>query len=113
MQGFPVRRMRRLRYNPILRQMVEETELSLRRLIYPLFVVPGSGVRKEISSMPGVFNLSIDELLKEIRELVELGISAIILFGIPERKDESGSEAYSPEGIIQRALSAIKKEIKD
>lgn len=113
MEGFPLRRMRRLRYNPILRQMVEETELSLRHLIYPLFVVPGTGVRKEVSSMPGVYNLSIDELIKEVGEVAELGIPAIILFGIPEKKDECGSEAYSPQGIIQRAVRAIKKEIKD
>lgn len=113
MAGFPERRMRRLRYNPILRNMIAETEINLRQLIYPFFVVPGSNYRKEITSMPGIFNLSIDQLVKEVKELVDLGISAIILFGIPERKDELGSEAYSSNGIIQRALRAIKKEVKD
>ncbi len=113
MAGFPERRMRRLRYNPILRNMIAETEINLRQLIYPLFVVPGSNYRKEITSMPGIFNLSIDQLVREVKELVDLGISAIILFGIPEKKDELGSEAYSSTGIIQRALRAIKKEIRD
>ncbi|MCX7767263.1 MAG: porphobilinogen synthase, partial [Candidatus Sumerlaeia bacterium] len=113
MTSFPDRRMRRLRYNPILRKMIAETELSLRQLIYPLFVVPGSNYRKEILSMPGVFNLSIDQLVSEVKELAELGISAIILFGVPEKKDERGTEAYSSNGIIQRALRAIKKEVKD
>lgn len=113
MAGFPERRMRRLRYNPILRNMIAETEINLRQLIYPLFVVPGSNYRKEISSMPGIFNLSIDQLVREVKELVDLGISAIMLFGIPEKKDELGSEAYSSTGIIQRALRAIKKEIRD
>lgn len=113
MSSFPQRRMRRLRYNPILRQMVAETELSLRQLIYPLFVVPGSKQRREVPSMPGVYNLSIDELVKEAKEVVELGIPAILLFGVPEKKDEVGSEAYAPEGIIQRAVRALKKEVKD
>jgi porphobilinogen synthase len=87
--------------------------LTKNDLIYPLFVVPGEKVRKEVKSMPGVFNLSIDELVKECKEVKALGIPAVILFGIPEHKDEVGSDAYNENGIIQRALRAIKAEVKD
>lgn len=113
MSNFPLIRQRRLRYNPIIRDMVRETVLTKNDLIYPLFVVPGTKVRNPIKSMPGVFQLSIDELVKECKTVRDLGIPAIILFGIPEHKDEKGSEAYNPEGIIQRAIRAIKKEIND
>ena len=113
MSNFPLIRHRRLRYNPIVRDMVRETILTKNDLIYPLFVVPGTKVRNPIKSMPGVFQLSIDELVKECKEVRDLGIPAIILFGIPEHKDEKGSEAYDPEGIIQRAIRAIKKEVND
>lgn len=113
MSNFPLIRQRRLRYNPIIRDMVRETVLTKNDLIYPLFVVPGTKVRNPIKSMPGVFQLSIDELVKECKTVRDLGIPAIILFGIPEHKDEKGSEAYDPEGIIQRAIRAIKKEIND
>ena len=113
MSNFPLIRHRRLRYNPIVRDMVRETILTKNDLIYPLFVVPGTKVRNPIKSMPGVFQLSIDELVKECKEVSDLGIPAIILFGIPEHKDEKGSEAYDPEGIIQRAIRAIKKEVND
>lgn len=110
---FNFKRFRRLRYNPIVRDMVRETELSKNDLIYPLFVVPGSNVMNPVKSMPGVFQLSIDKLVEECKEVKDLGIPAIILFGIPEHKDEQGSDAYNPNGIIQQALRAIKKEIND
>ncbi len=113
MATYPTKRLRRLRYNPIVRDMIRETALSKSDLIYPMFVAPGENYKKEVPSMPGVYQLSIDNLVKECHELVELGIPAIILFGIPEKKDEVGSEAYDPHGIIQRAIRAIKKEVKD
>jgi porphobilinogen synthase len=93
--------------------MVRETELSINDFIYPLFVVPGKGVRKEVKSMPGVFQLSVDETVKECREVRSLRIPAVILFGIPEHKDEVGSEAYDANGIVQRAIRAIKKDIPE
>lgn len=113
MSIYPTIRHRRLRYNPIIRDMVGETILTKNDLIYPLFVVPGSKVKNPVKSMPGVFQMSIDIIVEECKEVSELGIPAIILFGIPERKDERGSEAYDHEGIIQRAVRAIKKEVKD
>lgn len=113
MAQYPVIRHRRLRYNPLVRDLVRETVLTKNDLIYPLFVVPGEKIKKEIKSMPGVFNLSIDELVKEGKEVRDLGIPAVILFGIPEHKDEVGSEAYAENGIIQRAVRALKAEVKD
>jgi porphobilinogen synthase len=113
MSTYPTIRHRRLRYNPLVRDMVRETVLTKNDLIYPLFVVPGEKVKKEVKSMPGVFNLSIDELVKECKEVSDLGIPAVILFGIPEHKDEVGSDAYSENGIIQRAVRAVKAEVKD
>ncbi|HZW38560.1 MAG TPA: porphobilinogen synthase [Ignavibacteriaceae bacterium] len=113
MAGFPVKRLRRLRYSPIVRDMVRETVLSKKDFIYPMFVVPGENIKKEIKSMPGNYNLSIDNLVKECKELVQLGIPAVILFGIPSHKDEVGSEAYDDNGIIQRAVRAIKAEVKN
>jgi len=113
MSGYPTIRHRRLRYNPLVRDLVRETVLTKNDLIYPLFVVPGEKIKKEIKSMPGVFNLSIDELIKECKEVRNLGIPAVILFGIPEHKDEVGSEAYAENGIIQRAVRALKAEVKD
>ena len=113
MSSFPTIRHRRLRYNPLVRDLVRETVLTKNDLIYPLFVVPGTKIKKEIKSMPGVFNLSIDELVKECKEVRDLGIPAVILFGIPEHKDEVGSEAYDANGIIQKAIRAIKAEVKD
>jgi porphobilinogen synthase len=107
------KRLRRLRMTETLRSMVRETELSPNDFIYPLFVVPGSKVRKAVSSMPGIFQLSVDETVKECAEVKKLGIPAIILFGIPEHKDEVGSEAYEEFGIVQRAIRAIKKEIPE
>ncbi len=113
MANFPIKRLRRLRYNPLVRDMIRETELSKNDFIYPLFVVPGENIKKEIKSMPAVYQFSIDNLVKECKEVSSLGIPAIILFGIPKHKDEKGSEAYDPEGIIQRAVRAIKSEIKN
>lgn len=113
MAGFPEKRLRRLRYNPRVRDLVRETILTKNDFIYPLFVVPGQNVREEIRSMPGVFRFSIDNLVKECREVAEMGIPAVILFGIPEHKDEVGSDAYSDEGIIQRAVRAVKAEVKN
>ncbi len=113
MASYPTKRLRRLRYNPLIRDMMRETELSKNDFIYPLFVIPGENVKKEVKSMPGVYQLSIDNLVKECKEVVSLGIPAVILFGIPKNKDEKGSEAYDPEGIIQRAVRAIKSEVKN
>ena len=110
---FNFKRFRRLRYNPIVRDMVRETVLSKNDLIYPLFVVPGEKVKNPVKSMPGVFQHSIDTLVDECKEVRDLGIPAIILFGIPEHKDEQGSEAYDPNGIVQKAIRAIKKEVDD
>ncbi|GBC82455.1 Delta-aminolevulinic acid dehydratase [bacterium HR10] len=106
-----IHRPRRLRRTPELRRLVQETQLSVDDLIYPLFVCPGEGVRQEVASMPGVYTLSIDQLVEEAQEVKRLGIPAVILFGIPERKDEMGSEAYAEDGIIQRAIRALKREV--
>lgn len=113
MRQFPQTRLRRLRYNPLIRDMVQETELSVKDFIYPLFVCPGEKVKKPVSSMPDVYQMSIDVLVEECKQVVDLGIPSVILFGIPSHKDEIGSEAYDPEGIIQRAVRSIKKEVKD
>ncbi len=106
--AFPVARPRRLRYNPLVRELVRETELSPRDLILPLFVRPGKGVRTEIGSMPGNFQLSCDTLVDEVGAARELGIKAFILFGIPEHKDATGSSALKEEGIVQQALRALR-----
>jgi len=113
MANYPTKRLRRLRYNPFVRDMVRETVLSKNDLIYPLFAVPGKNIKNPIKSMPGVFQFSVDSLVKECKEVEELGIPAVILFGIPEHKDEKGSEAYDPNGIIQKAIKEIKKEVKN
>jgi porphobilinogen synthase len=102
-----------LRRNETLRRMVRETSLSVDDLIYPLFVCPGKGVRKVISSMPGCYQLSVENIVGECQELVELGIPATILFGIPESKDEVGSGAYAERGIVQEAIHAIKEKRLD
>ncbi|MCC6546536.1 porphobilinogen synthase [Candidatus Sumerlaeota bacterium] len=106
-------RMRRLRANPALRAMVRETRLTTDRLVLPLFVCPGRNVRHEIASMPGCAQLSLDLLVEEVRESRDLGIPAVILFGIPETKDERGSEGYSETGIIARALRRLKAEVPE
>ncbi len=107
------KRFRRLRMNANIRAMVSKTHLGLDDLIYPLFVVEGKGVKNEISSMPGVFQMSLDEILKECKEVQELGIRAIMLFGVLEssKKDSCGSDALDEEGLIARSISAIKKEV--
>ncbi len=110
---FPTYRPRRLRKNENLRRMIRETHLRVDDLIYPLFVAPGEGFKKEISSMPGNYQMSIDNIVGEAREVKDLGIPAILLFGIPFAKDEVGSEAYDEDGIVQRAIRAIKKEVPD
>src|SRR6516225_11835006 len=103
---FPATRPRRLRQHPVLRELVRETELSIDDLIYPLFVRPGRGVKKEIASMPGNFQLSVDRLVEEVGAAVELGLRAFILFGIPAHKDAVGSSALDDEGTVQQALRA-------
>ncbi len=108
--GFPTTRLRRLRQNEQLRSLVRETRLAPENLVYPLFVCPGEGVRKEVKSMPGVFNLSVDEAVKEAREAESLGLGGIILFGLPEKKDEVATGAWAEDGIVQRAARAIKRE---
>lgn len=113
MANYPTKRLRRLRYHPKVRDMVRETKLHKEDLIYPLFAVPGEKIKNEVKSMPGVYQLSIDMLVEECKEVAAMGIPAVILFGIPEHKDEVGSEAYAADGIIQRAVRAIKKEVKD
>jgi len=111
MMGFPEYRPRRLRKNENFRRMVRETRLSVDNLIMPLFVVPGSRVAKPVGSMPGVAQLSVDRLVEECKEIRDLGIPAVILFGIPEVKDSVGSGAYSDDGIVQRALRALKADV--
>jgi porphobilinogen synthase len=111
--AYPVNRMRRLRRSETLRRMVREVSVSVDDLICPLFVTHGLDVKLQIPSMPGVFHYSVDALIKEARELSELGIPAVLLFGLPATKDEVGSEAYSPEGIVQRAVRALKKAVPD
>jgi porphobilinogen synthase len=108
---FPAYRPRRLRKNETVRRMIRETRLSVDQLIMPLFVVPGERVNKPVSSMPGVAQLSVDHAVEECRRLLDLGIPAVILFGIPEHKDATGSEAYRDSGIIPRAVRAIKKDV--
>ncbi len=107
---FPEYRPRRMRKNANFRRLVRETRLSVDDLIYPLFVVPGIGIKEPVPSMPGVFRMSVDNLVKEVEEVASLNIPAVILFGIPEEKDEVGSGAYAEDGIIQRAVRAIKKK---
>src|ERR1700749_3443691 len=106
--SFPISRPRRLRKNEAFRSLVRETRLTPAGFIYPLFVCPGEGVRKEVKSMPGVFNLSVDEAVKEARETRSLGVPAVILFGLPEAKDEVATGAWSENGIVQQATRAIK-----
>jgi porphobilinogen synthase len=105
---FPATRLRRLRSTAAMRSLVRETDLRPGMLIYPLFVCEGEGVRREVSSMPGVFNLSIDEAVKEVETCATLGVGGVILFGVPDHKDEQGTGAYAADGIVQRALRAIK-----
>ena len=110
---FPIYRPRRLRQNPKLRALVRETELSVGHLVLPLFVREGSRLRKPIRSMPGQFQLSVDELVKEAGRTARLGVPAVVLFGIPDKKDEKASGAYAPNGIVPKAIRALKKELPD
>ncbi|AYO29690.1 porphobilinogen synthase [Biomaibacter acetigenes] len=106
-----IKRPRRLRLNSAIRDMVRETRLDVKDLIYPLFVVHGEKVKQEINSMPGVYRFSIDTLVEEVKEIYSLGIPAILLFGVPSVKDEVGSEAYADDGIVQRAIKAVKDAV--
>jgi len=110
--GFPTHRLRRLRNNAVIRCLVKETELSVNDLIYPLFVEKGSRKKTEVKSMPGVYRFSLDSIAKEAKDVEQLGIPAIILFGIPEKKDPRASGAYAENGVVQQALRAIRAEAK-
>ncbi len=107
--SFPTHRLRRLRRTERMRGFVRETRLSTGGLIYPMFACPGSGVRTEVSSMPGVHQQSPDRIVEECREVADLGIPAVILFGLPMHKDDTGSEAASPDGAVQRSIAAIRE----
>ena len=111
--AFPTQRLRRLRATPALRALVRETELSPKDFVLPLFIRPGRGVRRPISSMPGHCQLSVDEAVKEARSLARLGVPAVILFGIPDKKDAGGSGAWAREGVVQRAVRALKDAVPD
>jgi len=109
---FPTHRLRRLRATESIRSLVRETRLSPEQFVLPLFVCPGEGVKREIGAMPGNYQMSIDELVKECEEVESLGIGGVILFGLPETKDEMASGAYDDNGIVQRAIRAIKKSAR-
>src|SRR3989442_357233 len=111
--AFPLTRLRRLRRTEPLRSLVRETRLTPESLVYPMFVCPGKATRKAVRSMPGVFNLSVDEAVKEAREAHSAGVSSVILFGLPENKDEVASGAWAEDGIVQRATRALKRELPD
>ena len=111
--AFPGERPRRLRRGERLRRLVRETRLTPDRLIYPLFVVPGRGVRREIGSLPGCFHLSVDESAREAREVAELGIGGVILFGLPEAKDPLGTQGYAEDGVVQQSVRAIRESCRD
>ena len=111
--AFPVTRLRRLRRSGELRNLVRETRLTPDAFVYPLFVCPGEGVRKEVRSMPGVFNLSVDEAVKEAEQAHALGVLAVILFGLPEKKDEVATGAWDDDGMVQRAARALKREVPE
>jgi porphobilinogen synthase len=113
LMAFPIIRMRRLRRTAQLRDMVRETRLTPEAFVYPLFVCPGEGVRKAVGSMPGVFNLSVDEAVKEAREVHSLGVPSVILFGLPDKKDDVATGAWVDDGIVQQAARAIKREVPD
>ncbi|MGC1543739.1 MAG: porphobilinogen synthase [Candidatus Acidiferrales bacterium] len=106
---FPIQRPRRLRRNELLRGLVRETRLSARGMVYPMFACPGKNVRKEVSSMPGIYQQSVDQIVEECREVADLGIPAVILIGLPEHKDELATESASAQGAVQRSIEAIRK----
>jgi porphobilinogen synthase len=109
----PVFRPRRLREKALLRTMVRETRLDLQDLVYPMFAIHGRGIREPIGSMPGQSRLTVDELVKDVKDIAGMGIPAVILFGLPEEKDPRGSEAYADDGIVQRAVRAVKDTVPD
>src|SRR5579859_4911505 len=109
--AFPVTRLRRLRRTAEMRNLVTETRLTPDAFVYPMFVCPGEGVRKEVRSMPGVCNLSVDEAVKEAREVHALGVPSVILFGLPDKKDDVATGAWADDGIVQQAARAIKSEV--
>jgi porphobilinogen synthase len=111
--AFPITRLRRLRRTEQIRNLVRETRLTPDAFVYPMFICPGEGVRKEVRSMPGVFNLSVDEAVKEAREVHALGIPSVILFGLPDKKDEVATGAWAEDGIVQQAARAMKREVPD
>ena len=111
--SFPVTRLRRLRRTSQIRELVRETRLTPGAFVYPMFVCPGEGVRKEVRSMPGVFNLSVDEAVKEAQEVHSLGIPSLILFGLPDGKDDVATGAWADDGIVQQAARALKREVPD
>lgn len=110
---FPITRPRRLRQHPQLRRMVRETILTVNDLIYPLFAVPGEGIAQEVKSMPGVYQLSVDKIVADAKEVYDLGIPAIILFGIPATKDDEATGAWHDHGIVQQAATAVKEAVPD
>ena len=111
--AFPVTRLRRLRRTDQLRNLVRETRLTPDAFVYPMFVCPGEGIRKAIRSMPGVFNLSVDEAVKEAQEVYSLGVPAVILFGLPDQKDDVATGAWANDGIVQQAARALKRDVPD
>ncbi len=113
MAAYPQVRLRRLRRTETLRALVRETQVEVSDLIYPMFVVEGKGIKEEITSMPGIFRYSPDQLPGEMEEIAGLKIPAVLLFGIPENKDDTGSSAYHPEGVIQQAIRVIKKSVPE
>ena len=113
MTQFPTRRMRRLRRTSALRRLVQETHLAPSQLVWPLFVCPGSGVRRAVAALPGVFQTSVDELVRDAERAAALGLGGIILFGLPETKDPTGSEAADDQGIVQQAARAVKRAVPD
>ncbi|HUL01962.1 MAG TPA: porphobilinogen synthase [Gemmatimonadales bacterium] len=111
MSQFPIRRMRRLRRTPALRRLVQETHLAPSQLVWPMFVRHGEGVREEVGALPGVYQTSVDELVKDAERAAQLGLGGIILFGLPAMKDGTGSEAYDEQGIVQQAIRAVKRAV--
>src|SRR5437773_9727619 len=109
MSHFPIRRMRRLRRTAALRRLVQETHVAPAQLVWPLFVCHGEGVRREVPTLPGVYQTSVDELVRDAERARRLGLGGIILFGLPQSKDATGSEAYDEEGIVQQAARAVKR----
>jgi len=113
MSQFPIRRMRRLRRTPALRRLVQETHLVPSQLVWPLFVCHGEGVRREVPALPGVYQTSVDELVKDAERAQRLAVGGVILFGLPTTKDATGSEAYDDQGIVQQAARALKRAVPD